>query len=76
MLGAEIYAGAAITTSGAVVVVAEFLRHADTPATEHLGGLALITGLLWPVVLLGGVEIGFIAALVAMSMRRHRDHPR
>lgn len=54
MVGAVIYAGAAITISGAVVVFAEFLRHADTPATEHLGGLALITGLFWPVVLLGG----------------------
>ncbi len=78
MASFAVYAAMAIAIACVVFVLTEFLRQPDIPAAKHLCLPALITGLLWPVVLLGCAECGLIAALsailIAARTRRTQRH--
>jgi hypothetical protein len=61
--------GVVVTTSGAYVQ-SRLFRDDQMPPPQHPLGIALVAGLIWPVVVLGVVQFGLLA-VAHRVMRRH-----
>lgn len=62
MTGIALYAGVALACAFAAFLVAEWSRVPGMPAPGHPGVLALLAGLLWPVLVIGLAQLAAIVA--------------
>jgi predicted membrane protein len=65
MTGIALYAGVAVVCAVAAFLVAEWSRVPGMPAPGHPGVLALVAGLLWPVLIIGLAQFAAIVAAQA-----------
>jgi hypothetical protein len=65
-----LYLVGALITAGATFALAKHWRDVRQPAA-HLAALSVVAGALWPVVVVGALQVGLIAALVSV-LRHHR----
>jgi hypothetical protein len=63
-----VYGVVALTVAVATFIGASRMREPGVPDPENMGVFALITGLLWPVTVIGVAEAGMIVAI----QRSHR----
>lgn len=63
MFGIASYLAVATIASVTVFLVAEWFREPGAPAPDHPGRIALIAGLLWPMLLLGLAQCVLVAAV-------------
>lgn len=68
-MGMGLYAAVAIVAAVAIFLLAEWLRMPGVPAPDNPALLAIVAGLLWPVLLVGAAQWAVIAG-VASRMRR------
>lgn len=69
MIGIVFYLVVAAIVVVAAFLLAEWIRQPGIPAPDHPGALAVIAGLLWPVLAVGLVQWVLVAA-VHRKMRR------
>ncbi len=62
MNGIALYFILATTAAGAIFLFAEWTREPGLPAPDHPGCVALIAGLLWPLVLVGLAQYALVVA--------------
>lgn len=74
MTGIALYAGVAVVCAGAALLFAEWNREPGMPAPDNLGVLALLAGLLWPVLIIGLAQ--FAAIVAAQACVRAAAHKR
>lgn len=67
-----LYGAIAVIVSVAALVFSEWAREPGVPAPSHPRLLALVAGLAWPVVVVGLVQWGLIAAYAARVARASR----
>lgn len=58
-----LYGAVAVAAAALTFVAADWFREPGTPAADHPGRIALLTGLLWPVVMIGLAQWAAIARL-------------
>lgn len=68
-----LYGVAAVTVAVAAFLAPEWIREPGTPAPAYPGVIAVVTGLLWPVVVSGAAQGGLIVAI--QSMVHHSRRP-
>lgn len=71
-----IYGALGVAAAAAVFLAAEWFRDPGVPAPDHPGWIAVVSGLLWPVLLIGLAQWSVLAALGSRRdepapMRRH-----
>lgn len=66
------YAALAIVAAVAAFLIAEWNRVPNTPAPEGPGRYALLSGLVWPVLIVGVAQWGLIVAVQARMRRSAR----
>jgi hypothetical protein len=62
MTGIALYAAVAVVCAVAAFLFAEWSREPGMPAPGHPGVLALLVGLVWPVLIIGLAQLAAIAA--------------
>ena len=67
-----LYGVAAVTVAVATFLVAEWVREPGAPALDYPGVLAVVTGLLWPVIVSGAAQFGLIVAIQSVAHYSHR----
>jgi len=63
LIGIACYAFIAVIVATAAFLVSEWIRLPGTPAPDRLGLVALLAGLLWPVLAVGLAQWAMVAAL-------------
>ena len=73
MTGIAVYAAVAVVCAVAAFLFAEWSREPGMPAPDNLGVLALLAGLLWPVLIIGLAQFAAIAAAQARVRAAARE---
>jgi hypothetical protein len=63
LIGIASYVVVAVIVATAAFLVSEWIRRPGAPAPDRLGLVALVAGLLWPVLAVGLVQWAMVAAL-------------
>lgn len=72
MFWIALYGVMAVTVAAATYLAAEWIREPGAPAPDHPGVLAVVTGLLWPVIVPGAAQFGLIVAIQSVVDHSHR----
>lgn len=67
-----LYGAVAVIVSVAASMLSEWAREPGVPAPSHTVLLALVAGLSWPLVVIGLVQYGLIAAYASRVSRASR----
>lgn len=62
MNGITLYLIVATMASAAIFLFAEWIREPGVPAPDHPGRIAVIAGLLWPLVVIGLAQCALVVA--------------
>jgi len=63
MIGIVLYGTVALVFAAAAFLLAEWMRDPGTPAPDNPGVLAIAAGLIWPVLIIGALQMAAIAAV-------------
>ena len=67
------YGVLAVAFAVTTFLAAEWIREHGAPAPDYPGLLAIVTGLLWPVVVTGAAQFGLIIGLQSLVQHAHRQ---
>lgn len=63
MIGIAFYLVVTTIVAAAAFLLSEWIRLPGTPAPEHVGAVAVLAGLLWPVLAIGLIQWVLVAAV-------------